>query len=175
MGSNPQLTLHVKPSGHGWLYRSAVAVMHRVVFMMTLQVSFGMESDQVAQFRSLGGRSVLITFQNQEVSDSLIEGQWMKLWFDKVKPWEGEPASLERFVWLSRKGLPLNAWNVQTFKLVVELWGCFIMMDESTLKDLYFAEGKVLIATQEKCSIDSWIRIELAGVFYDVKVRFRPL
>lgn len=140
MESNPKKTLHVKPSGNGWLYRSAVAVMHRVVSMKTLKESFGPDTNRVVQFRSLGGRYVLITFQSAEVRDSIIEGQWMKLWFDNVKPWRGEPASLERFVWLSCKGLPLNAWNAQTFKSIAELWGCFIMVDEQTLKDLSFAE-----------------------------------
>lgn len=58
------ITLHIHPEGNGWLYRSAVATMNRVVSMMTLKVSFSLETDMVAQFRALGGRSVLITFQS---------------------------------------------------------------------------------------------------------------
>ncbi|KAI8525690.1 hypothetical protein RHMOL_Rhmol13G0248900 [Rhododendron molle] len=170
MGVNPQTTVHVKPSGNGWLYRSTVAVMRRVVSMPYLQESFNLESNRVAQFRSLGGRYVLITFQSQEARDASLESQWMRIWFENVKPWRGEPASLERFVWLSVKGLPLSAWTAHTFKLIAELWGCFIMVDENTLKECSFAEGKVLVATEEKSLIERWIQLEIAGVYYDVKV-----
>lgn len=168
--SNHPRALQIKPSGNGWLFRSAVAVMKRALSMMTLQVSYSMESNKMAQFRSMGGRSVLITFQSQEDRNSFIEGQWWQLWFETVNPWRGEAASFERFVWLSCKGIPLNVWNVQTFRLIAEIWGCFIKVDESTLKDLFFAEGKILIATTETCLIDSWIQIEVAGVIYEVQV-----
>ncbi|KAG5553592.1 hypothetical protein RHGRI_011472 [Rhododendron griersonianum] len=104
---SPNVTIQINPVGNGWLFRSAVAVMHRVVPLMTLKVSFGLETDKVAQFRALGGRSVLITFQSQEVRDELIKGPWMKRWFEVVKPWSGEPVSHERFVWLGCQGLPL--------------------------------------------------------------------
>ncbi|KAI8543637.1 hypothetical protein RHMOL_Rhmol08G0234100 [Rhododendron molle] len=169
-GTDFKTTLSIKPSGNGWLYRSAVAVLHRVVSMSTLNVSFSMETNRVAQFRSMGGRSVLITFQSQEVCDSLIGEQWMKLWFDKVTPWTGEPASLERLVWLSCKGEPLNVWNAHTFKLIAEVWGFFVKVDEQTLTDLSFDEGRVLIATEEYSPIDKWVQIEVAGVFYAVKI-----
>lgn len=33
-------TLHIQPSGNSWLFRSAVAVMNKVVSMMTLNISF---------------------------------------------------------------------------------------------------------------------------------------
>lgn len=160
-GPDQKNFLKIKPSGNGWLHRSAVAVMHRVVSMMTLNVSFSMETDKVAQFRSMGGRYVLITFQSTEVRDEMIKKHWMNLWFESVKPWRGEPACLERFVWLSCKGVPLNVWNAASFKLIAELWGSLIMVDESTLKDLSFAEGKILVATEEITTIDKWIKVEV--------------
>lgn len=44
------------------------------------------------------------------------------------------------------------------------------MLDDQTLKDFLFAEGKVLVATEELLSINKWIQIEVAGVWYDVKI-----
>ncbi|KAI8528317.1 hypothetical protein RHMOL_Rhmol12G0140800 [Rhododendron molle] len=162
--------LNINPCSNGWLHRSAVAVMHRPVSMMTLKVSFSLETDRGALFRSLGGRAVLITFQNQVVRDEMIQKQWMKLWFASVKPWRGEPACLKRFVWLSCKGVPLNIWNAETFKVIAEMWGSFILLDMATLKDLSFAEGKVLIATEKMNTIDKWIQIVVQGASYDVKI-----
>ncbi|KAG5521008.1 hypothetical protein RHGRI_033528 [Rhododendron griersonianum] len=168
---SPNVTIQVNPIGNGWLFRSAVAVMHRVVPLMTLKVSFGLETDKVAQFRALGGRSVLITFQSQEVRDELITGPWMKRWFEAVKPWSGEPASHERFVWLGCHGLPLNAWDNTTFKRIGEVWGHFISVHEDTLKSISFAQGKLLIATEEMSKIERWIQLVVKGVKYDVLVK----
>lgn len=164
------ITLHIQPEGNGWLFRSAVAIMNRVVPLMTLKANFRLETDMDAQFRALGGRSVLITFQSQEARDKAIEGPWMTRWFHEVKPWRNEPASLERFVWLSCQGMPLNAWNANTFKRIGELWGSFIMVEEDTLKDIDFVKGKVLIATKLVTKIDRWIKLEVQGVMYDVKI-----
>lgn len=121
---SPILKIH--PVGNAWLERSVVAILNRVESMKTLKISFNLATDKVAEFRALGGRSVLITFQSKEVRDVLIKGPWMKRWFLEVKPWRGEPASFERFVWLSCFGVPLNAWNPLTFKQIGELWGCFV-------------------------------------------------
>lgn len=44
------------------------------------------------------------------------------------------------------------------------------MVNESTLKEFSFTEGKILIATQECSPLDKWIQIEAASIFYDVKV-----
>lgn len=98
-----------------------VATLSRVVPLMELQVSFSMNTNKVAQFSSMGGRAVLITFQSPEIRDEMIKGQWMNLWFSNVKPWKGEPACMERFAWLSCKGLPLSAWNATMFKKIAVL------------------------------------------------------
>ncbi|KAG5534965.1 hypothetical protein RHGRI_022921 [Rhododendron griersonianum] len=159
------------PSGNGWLHRSAVGVLRRVVSMMTLKESFGLEMDKDAQFRALGGRFVLGTFQSQEVRDALIQGPWMERWFEAAKPWSGEPASYERFAWLGCQGMPLNAWDYTSFKRIGELWGHFISVDEETLRDSYFAQGKILIATEEIQKIEQWVHLEVQGVKYDVLVK----
>lgn len=41
------ISLRVNPVGNGWLLRSEVAVMQRVVSMMTLKVSFRLETYKV--------------------------------------------------------------------------------------------------------------------------------
>lgn len=92
-------------------------------------------------------------------------------WFQDVKPWRGEPASHERFVWLSCFGIPLNAWNATTFKQIGELWSHFIKLDEETLRDSSFTKGKILTATEEPLKIDKWIQLEVQGLIYDVLIK----
>lgn len=81
-----------------------------------------------------------------------------------------EPMRLERFVWLSCQGMPLNTWNAKVFKQIGEIWGSFVMLDEDTLKDKVFMKGKMLIATELVSKIDKWIKLEVQGVVYDVKI-----
>ncbi|KAG5522624.1 hypothetical protein RHGRI_034693 [Rhododendron griersonianum] len=165
-----KVKLNIDSGGNGWLFRSVIAVMHRVVSMKSLNVSFSLATDGVAQFRSLGGREVLITFQSQECRDVFIRHTWMKLWFQSVKPWSGDPASLERFIWLNCRGVPLNGWNARTFQQIGEIWGFFIQVDDATLRDKSFAKGRVLIASKEIHPIDQWIQLQVEGVVYEVKV-----
>ncbi|KAH7862699.1 hypothetical protein Vadar_008349 [Vaccinium darrowii] len=164
------VTLKINPVGNEWLHRSAVAVMHNAVSMQSLKVSFKLETGFEAQFRSLGGRSVLITFQSPKDRDSLIKVLWMKRWFEDIKPWSDEAASLERFVWLSCQGMPLNTWTTKTFKQIGELWGYFILMEEETMREVSFDRGRILIATKENSKIEKWIKIDVGGILYDVKV-----
>lgn len=114
---------------------------------------------------------MLLTFQDSEVRDSLIKGPWMGRWFKMVKPWQGKPANLERFVWLSCSGVTLNSWNADTFRRIGEVWGYFISLDEETLKDPSFAKGKVLIATEEIARIERWIQVVVHGIRYEVLVK----
>ncbi|KAI8569461.1 hypothetical protein RHMOL_Rhmol02G0281300 [Rhododendron molle] len=168
---SPNVSLQINPTGNGWLFRSAVAVMRRVVPLLTLRASCELEMDKSAQFRALGGRSVLVTFQSQEARDVFIKDPWMERWFEVVKPWSGEPASHERFAWLGCQGIPLNAWDNTTFHRIGEIWGHFVSVHEETLRSLCFAQGKILIATEEKSKIEQWIQLVVQGVKYDVLVK----
>lgn len=68
--------------------------MNRVVLLRTLQRSFRTEHNEEAHFRALGGRSVLITFHDSDARDALLKGPWMDRWFERAKPWQGEPKHL---------------------------------------------------------------------------------
>lgn len=166
-----EITITAENVGSGWLYRSAVAIMKRVIPLSTLRNSFSLETDLVVQIRSMGGRSVLITFQSSEIRNSIINKPVMERWFERIKPWQGEPASLERFVWLSCQGIPLNAWNADTFKTIGEIWGVFIRTDDETLRDKSFAKGRILIAMEEISPIQRWVHLVVQGEIYDILIR----
>lgn len=79
-------------------------------------------------------------------------------------------ATTERFAWLSCYGVPLNAWDYNTFKSVGKKWGAFFSVDDSTLKLLSFSKAKVLIATNVDKKIDATVNLNVAGIIYVVKV-----
>lgn len=159
LSKEKEIIIKADGAGIGWMHRSAVAVMNRVVSLRTLKGSFDKEYELDVQFRSMGGRSVLITFPSSGVRNAFIKNPWMDRWFIRVKPWQGEPASIERFVWLSCYGMPLSSWNADSFKSIGEIWGNCIMMDNETLRDCSFAKGKILIATEESLRIERRIQM----------------
>ncbi|KAH7846502.1 hypothetical protein Vadar_014743 [Vaccinium darrowii] len=122
------------------------------------------------QIRAMGGRSILLTFSDSKVRDEILKDSLMNRWFDNVHPWKGEAASLERFVWLRCRGMPLEAWNLDSFKRIGELWGHFMAIDVATLSCSSFEIGRLLIATSSDAKIDVRIQVELKGVSYSVKV-----
>lgn len=151
----------IQPTGNGWLFRSAVAKIRKLVSPKDLEKIFFMEGMPVVLVKAMGRRYVLITFPNSEDRDKSITADWLSIWFEEIKPWEGEAASEERFVWLSCYGMPLNGWAYANFKLIGDSWGQFLKVDESTLKEESFTKGKNLIVTNQSQSIIGSIELDI--------------
>ncbi|KAI8570304.1 hypothetical protein RHMOL_Rhmol01G0023900 [Rhododendron molle] len=62
----------------------------------------------------MGGRFVILTCNNKEERDEVIKLDCLQIWFFEVKPWEGQAACIERFVWLCSYGVPLKRWLEQS-------------------------------------------------------------
>lgn len=77
------------------------------------------------RFKAISGRYVVITFANEATRDKIIKERWVINWLKEIKPWNGEQANKERFVWISCHGMPLSTWSMQTFKDVGSIWGDF--------------------------------------------------
>ncbi|KAI8527296.1 hypothetical protein RHMOL_Rhmol12G0064100 [Rhododendron molle] len=166
--------LCLKSDGNGWLYRSAVAKLHKLISIEELKAQMARMGVDNIMVRAMGGRSVILTCNNKEEMENLIKVNCLQRWFSEVKPWEGQATCIERFVWLCCYGFPLNGWSNNSFKAIGELWGTFICTDESTLRLTSFAMAKVLVATSVFDEIDEWINIQIEGKNYRVKVMEDP-
>lgn len=156
--------------GIGWLLRSAVATLRRVAPLAMVRTSYNMENDRGLQARAMGGREILLTFKTTEERDESYKSAWAEQWFDRIKPWQGESTSRERFVWISCYGIPFNAWRAETFQCIGELWGYFIKTGEETMRDSSFAKGRVLIATESQFEIRGLVMMEVQGRVYEVRM-----
>ncbi|KAI8566582.1 hypothetical protein RHMOL_Rhmol02G0051900 [Rhododendron molle] len=76
---------------------------------------------------------------------------------------------------LKPTGMPLNVWNLDSFRKIGEKWGAFMKVDDSTLHCLSFTNGRVLVATEIMSTIDDSIQLDIDGFLYKVKVREEPL
>lgn len=112
---------------------------------------------------------MLLTCENKDIRDKLIQDKWLQKWFGEVKKWNGEAASLERFAWIDLVGLPLDIWSLKTFKSIGELWGHFISASNDALSDFSFSKASMLVATDAKNKIDEWIWVEVQGREFEVR------
>lgn len=108
--------IKVLPTGNGWLLRSAIAKVCKLVSTEDLLYIFRKEGVNNIQIKSIGGRFVIVIFPDMNLRDSIIKKRWISNWFEEIKPGNGEQAKEERFVWLSCFGMPLNAWSVPMMK-----------------------------------------------------------
>lgn len=163
-------TISVQSTGNGCLFRSAIAKINRLVSIEDLEYIFKWESSQIVQIKPIGGRYVIISFPDETSRDLVIKEKWIPKWFKEIKPWNGEQAKVERFVWLSCYGMPLNAWSNSTFQNIGNLWGDFLQIDESTLKASSFVRARILIATDQFDKLEGNMNLMVDNVYYSIKV-----
>lgn len=156
--------LHLSPQENEWLYRSAVATLLNHIGIPKLKDEIKTAFVEDIQIRAMGGRSILLTFSDTIARDEILNDSLMNRWFLNVHPWMGDAASHERFAWLRCIGMPLEAWHLDSFKRIGELWGHFMAIDDATLSCSSFDIGRLLIATTADAKIDVWIQVELKCV-----------
>ncbi|KAH7846149.1 hypothetical protein Vadar_010477 [Vaccinium darrowii] len=163
-------TFYVKPIASEWLSRSAVVLLKspstpEIVLKASEQANF---PDVVV--KSLGGHSMILTFTSKEVRNLALTDSTLIDWFISLKPWNGESASLSRFVWLKCRGMPLQSWNVNTFKRIGDYCGVFINTDAETAFEQSYDIGRILISTDYQERIEEWINLVVNGKLYKVKI-----
>ncbi|KAI8535773.1 hypothetical protein RHMOL_Rhmol10G0199800 [Rhododendron molle] len=76
-------------------------------------------------------------------------------------------AKNERFVWIACSRMPPNAWNVSSFRAIGSIW---IELDSDTLREVSFAKGRLLIATENPNRIEGEVQLIVNGRRYNVRV-----
>ncbi|KAH7837218.1 hypothetical protein Vadar_011178 [Vaccinium darrowii] len=165
-----RITLNVQPVASEWLTRSAVAKLKVFTTPDCVQKAFIDLNFKEVRVKSLGGMNLIISFQSKEDRLAAIRNSLMTNWFSFFKPWNGEVAGISRLIWLNCRGMPLSVWNARTFKSIGALWGDFITLDGTTLKEESYEVGRLLIATDCNHKIDEWINITVKGRNHKVRV-----
>jgi hypothetical protein len=79
----------------------------------------------------LGGLWVLFEFRTVETRNKFLKHKGISSWFSSLKPWYNEFVVTERLVWLEIEGVPLRAWNNDTFTSIGSKWGEVLFCDDS--------------------------------------------
>ncbi|GLU02748.1 hypothetical protein SLE2022_199860 [Rubroshorea leprosula] len=165
------LEFNVKPEEYAWLEGSYVGVVHSVEMVRNLQEKFFMEGYFSCQIRAMGGKMVLLTGQDKEEVKDLVEmaSDWLRQWFEEVRPWTPQLTANERYVWIRCQGAPVNVWGSDFFSTMGCTWGKFMCLDDSTSKKERFDVARFLISTPIMETISVSREIKINGSFYKLK------
>lgn len=72
--------------------------MRRLISAHELEEVFAEESIENVRVKSMGRRFVVVTFPNEEMRNEILKMRGLEIWFEELKPRNGEQASDERFV-----------------------------------------------------------------------------
>ncbi|KAH7861886.1 hypothetical protein Vadar_032187 [Vaccinium darrowii] len=165
-----RISINLQPIASEWLWRSAIAELKDVSTPEIISNAFSSMKFNEVKVRSMGGKFMIITFQNKDDRIRALSSNVIKGWFLSFKHWNGDAASLSRTVWLKIRGMPLNAWGCFSFKRIAQLWGEFLTLDQETLLEESFDVGRLLMVTNCSHKIDEWINIAVKGRNYRVQV-----
>lgn len=163
-------SFNVKPIATEWLSRSAVVMLKSPSTPELVSKALDHANFPDVSVKSLGGLSMILTFISKEIRDLALTNHTLKDWFFSFKPWNGESASLSRFVWIKCRGLPLQSWNLSTFRLIGDYCGVFINTDAETGLGLSYDIGRFLISTEYQEKIEEWINLIVNGKVYKVRI-----
>lgn len=165
--------IFVNAIGNEWLTRSVVARLKSLSSMDSIRDLLHCKGIPQIEVKDMGGLWVVLTFPSIELMQSVFDGDlnWLMNCFAEVKKWSPDIEDVRRRnVWISCYGVPLHGWSAVTFRKIAQLWGEVITMDESTIKGLSFAAGKIMIATDKWERINESIEIEVKGKSFEVRV-----
>lgn len=145
---------------------------HKMEAAVITQDKFHFEGIFTIKAAPMGGNLVLLSPKGiEEVQDILSESKaWLSKWFIDIKSWCQELVSKERFVWVSITGIPPHAWKEEVFKIVVQMFGKFITLDDSTRNKYRFDVGKALISATSAETINRTVTMKINEHLFKIRV-----
>ncbi|GKV50005.1 hypothetical protein SLEP1_g56723 [Rubroshorea leprosula] len=130
---------NVKEEDFEWLRDCYVGVAHSVEIVPILQERFYMEGYFTCRLRAMGGKMVLLDYEDKEELKELVQGaaSWLSQWFADVKPWSPSLVAKES-------------------------------LDDNTSKKRRFDVARILISTPIMESISVKRQIKVNGVLYNL-------
>lgn len=68
--------------GNGWLRRSVVGKLRRLISTQELEVMFKKEKLGNVQIKPMGRRYVVITFLDEDLRNEILKVKWLELWVE---------------------------------------------------------------------------------------------
>ncbi|CAL0330904.1 unnamed protein product [Lupinus luteus] len=120
------------------------------------------------QLIPMGSKTVLLKGEEGvDVKDYIKQEEiWCKNLFKEIRRWSPGELAMDRTIWVRCSGIPMQAWTVEFFKLLIGYVGQFIMVSEATKcmerLDVWF----VLLATESLNWIDLNLKVKVGDIMY---------
>ncbi|KAK2354954.1 heterogeneous nuclear ribonucleoprotein A0 [Trifolium repens] len=161
-----------KPEDAQWVHQGLMATVNNGEAIPVVQnrisdagfsdlVIIPMGADKVFIRRTEGGDALDIVGGAEEFFN-LVFSNWTR--------WEKDGRPYQRGAWVRLYGVPLNAWNVDFFKLCVFDCGRFVRADSCSAERDRLDFARVLIATSDLTIITRVERVLVDGVQVEIKI-----
>ena len=90
--------------------------------------------------------------------------------FERIERWNGDICVNSRSTWIACYGIPIHAWNMETFQSIACRWGEYIRVDSDTMKYQSFVRGNVHIITDQMERIDECVKLQVGEVVHKIRV-----
>ncbi|XP_028057424.1 uncharacterized protein LOC114261350 [Camellia sinensis] len=167
------ITVMVKEEGNGWLGDSVIVKLKTFFSFHDFKEEVNRRGMKEVLVREGSGRLAVFSISSvralQEGNVSLQD--WVYEWCDSVSEWRsGFYEDQERCVWIYCFGVPLNLWNVNTFKSIGRVWGEVVHLDDDTTRTNSFQYGRVRVVTKSMENINKVIYLGCDGSLVPVRV-----
>ncbi|PWA51880.1 hypothetical protein CTI12_AA461240 [Artemisia annua] len=117
----------------------------------------------------LGGLWVMFEFKSLETRDKFLKHEGVLSWFSSLKPWHDDFVVEERLVWLEIEGVPLRAWENDTFISICRKWGDVLFSDDSDSSNRL--SKRICIKSTHSQLIFATILVSLKKITYAIRIR----
>ncbi|GAU50749.1 hypothetical protein TSUD_191130 [Trifolium subterraneum] len=166
------LELHVCNDTLRALEGSWVGFLKNSVDYHAFQGRLLMEGQLEVKSTQMGGNMVLLQCpcEGELMEVMKCNKSWWDHFFLKVIPWKPHLLSESRETWIQVYGIPLHAWEENSFKMIAGRFGVFLDFDTATIGKLSFEVARVKLRTARRVLIDTVLQLLVQGVRYDVWV-----
>ncbi|KAK8514886.1 hypothetical protein V6N13_121835 [Hibiscus sabdariffa] len=99
----------------------------------------------------------------------------LQRWFKKLSLWSEDVVACNRQTWIACQGIPVHAWNEETFKNIASIWGELISVNENTIKPISFSRANIQILTNNFDRLNEEILLSVDSKSYRVRIfEFEP-
>lgn len=160
-----------KPEDTQWANKGLVATVNNgeAIPVVETRISDAGFSDLV--IIPMGADKVFIRREGGDALDTVGGAvEFFNLVFSNWTRWEKDGRPYQRGAWVRLYGVPLNAWNVDFFKLCVFDCGRFIRADSCSAERDRLDFARVLIATSDLSIVNRVERVLVDGILVDIKI-----
>ncbi|MED6219372.1 hypothetical protein PIB30_035187 [Stylosanthes scabra] len=133
--------------------------------------SFFNDWHTLVEVKPLGSFKMVLTFDAVDNMREALVSPFLLNIFGEVRAWFEVEANRSRIAWIEMYGMSLQAWNMDNFNRIVEIWGTVLHMEEDSVMGDCYNSIKAIVDTTRFLLINDIVLLDLNGKNYEVFVR----